>query len=468
MRFSIQSFVLGIFLLSSLLGFSQGDKYKNAVKVTEQIPSGTLKVGDVIDLVYKLKISDGFHVYCANQPTKKGGQPALYELLPGTSGIELVGGLQDGPERKVHKDEIFRVDVAEFHGTGTLTQKVKITSENPVLKAKLKYQVCDENLCQYVDYMVNFSPKVVSGQPGPPQPKAATPPTPPAPPKMTPGQKETPKSAAEKAKLKADSIAQAKTLEQPAPTETPVAKEETPVDETAILNKVLWSSPVLEPSTKPKKGDIITLIFKAKIDKGYHLFSAIPPKQQANLPTTFDLIAGESKGVEIEGPLMEAGNKKTMLDEVFKTDVIYYEDSVTFTQKIKITEDNPTIKGYINYQVCDSTKCIPAKNDFSMNWGEGDVVSPPEEGDSLWMIFLKSLGLGLAAVFTPCVFPMIPLTVSFFTKKSGTRAKGIFNALFYGLSIIGIYTLLGLLVSILFGADTMQQIAINKWVNIGF
>ncbi|MCB0846843.1 MAG: thioredoxin family protein, partial [Bacteroidetes bacterium] len=95
-----------------------------------------------------------------------------------------------------------------------------------------------------------------------------------------------------------------------------------------------------------------------------------------------------------------------------------------------------------------------------------DETNPQEEKESLWVLILKALALGFGSVLTPCVFPLIPLTVSFFTKQSDSRAKGIRNATFYGLSIITIYTVLGLLVAAIFGPDAMRQLSVSPGFNL--
>ncbi|MCB0851549.1 MAG: thiol:disulfide interchange protein, partial [Bacteroidetes bacterium] len=132
-------------------------------------------------------------------------------------------------------------------------------------------------------------------------------------------------------------------------------------------------------------------------------------------------------------------------------------------------------EGYLSYQVCNESMCIPDKVEFF--YGEKgaqqagtststDETNPQEEKESLWVLILKALALGFGSVLTPCVFPLIPLTVSFFTKQSDSRAKGIRNATFYGLSIITIYTVLGLLVAAIFGPDAMRQLSVSPGFNL--
>lgn len=125
----------------------------------------------------------------------------------------------------------------------------------------------------------------------------------------------------------------------------------------------------------------------------------------------------------------------------------------------------PSEKLEIDYS--QSTETEPAGEDSSE---ESSVVAADssEGGRSMIGIFILAFLGGLAALLTPCVFPMIPLTVSFFTKQSKTRAKGITNAIIYGLAIIILYTLLGLLITVVFGSDALNAFSTNPWVNLGF
>jgi len=258
-------------------------------------------------------------------------------------------------------------------------------------------------------------------------------------------------------------------------------------------------------------GDVITFTFEATIDKGYHVYSAKQPAD-AVLPAIFELDK-TAKGVALVGGLQEAGDRHVIHDDVFDADIAQYEGKVTFRQQVKITAPEAKIDGVLSYQVCDDSRCIPGTHEISISIkakpgteaaeaqaADAEATATPntdpvkaetpaaatvaaapantvaavqEEpsgcGINLWALFLQSLLLGLAAVFTPCVFPMVPLTVSIFTKKgSPTRAQGIRNALTYALSIISIYTLLGILLAAIFGPDVLRDIANNPWFNLFF
>lgn len=111
---------------------------------------------------------------------------------------------------------------------------------------------------------------------------------------------------------------------------------------------------------------------------------------------------------------------------------------------------------------------VKVDNEESSSHGDEKVGEDEEEESSMWGIFFKCFAAGIVALLTPCVFPMIPMTVTFFTKQSKTRAKGIQNAIFYGLSIIGIYVALGLIVTAIAGPTGLNEMSTNVWMNLLF
>ena len=161
-------------------------------------------------------------------------------------------------------------------------------------------------------------------------------------------------------------------------------------------------------------------------------------------------------------------------------DLRFYTTDVTFKQKI-LTESATSIKGEVYFMVCDEKMCLPPEAvefEISLNNSNSSLSSPEETAEneesnstskrSFWGIFFLSFISGFAALLTPCVFPMIPMTVSFFTKQSKTKSEGIRNAIFYGISIIVIYVLLGTVVTAVFGSEVLSEMATNFWFNIIF
>jgi len=241
------------------------------------------------------------------------------------------------------------------------------------------------------------------------------------------------------------------------------------------------------------------LILKAAIYKDWHVYSQYTP-EGGPMPIQFSY-KKVNNDYELLGKTIES-KTYTEYNEVFEVDETFFKDKAIFTQKIKLV--NPEVKQIavsIFYQVCKEV-CIPGDRDFIFSLNGEPIVSKKKRIDdrskllsdalhldlknkekltegvesklgnnsSLWMIFgLGFLG-GLIALLTPCVFPMIPLTVSFFTKQSGTKAKGITNALLYGFFIVLIYFLLSLPFHLFDSVDSqiLNTIATNLWLNIFF
>jgi thiol:disulfide interchange protein DsbD len=261
-----------------------------------------------------------------------------------------------------------------------------------------------------------------------------------------------------------------------------------------MVNPVKWSSRVEKISDTE-----FNLVMEAKIDDDWHVYSQFTP-ENGPLPAEFKF--KDAKGnYELIGKVKESPYKK-QYNDVFEVDEYYFEKKATFTQKIKVT--NPkitTVKASVDYQVCKEV-CINQDNTFTFQLPKitvaETVVTPevtdtvsvdtvqvaaqestpnktttllkskPEEQKGLLSIFILAFLGGFAALLTPCVFPMIPMTVSFFTKQSKNKAEGKRNAILYGLSIIIIYVILGSLVTAIFGSDALNALSTNVWFNLIF
>jgi len=235
-----------------------------------------------------------------------------------------------------------------------------------------------------------------------------------------------------------------------------------------LLEPVKWSFSV------EQKGAEAELLMKATIDEGWHLYSIEIPETSPVYAT--DFVFEEDSTYSLVGSIVEPEPVEEF-DPNFEEVLKYHKKDVTFRQKIKVlSEKDFTVKAELVFMTCNDQMCLPPEYrdiEFSI---KGADQSKVEEGSgssdsssrSLWSIFLLSFLGGLAALFTPCVFPMIPLTVSFFTKQSKDRAKGISNAIIYGVSIILLYVALGYLITLLFGPDALNAFSTNPWVNIAF
>ncbi len=235
------------------------------------------------------------------------------------------------------------------------------------------------------------------------------------------------------------------------------------------------------------------------IDDNWHVYSQHTPEDLESglgpIPLFMDFKKLD-KNYLLDGPLEESETHREF-SETWGFDEIFFSELAILTQKVKlINPDVKVIKSILYYQVCIDV-CLNEeryivfdlaanKVEFIDNYDDWDAYMSKEKGktqveeakkddnskssesDGLWGIFFLAFFAGFAALLTPCVFPMIPLTVSFFTKQSKTRALGIRNAIIYGLAIIIIYVVLGLAVSVIFGADALNELSTDPWFNTIF
>lgn len=257
----------------------------------------------------------------------------------------------------------------------------------------------------------------------------------------------------------------------------PFQKDENPVE---------WSF-----SVEKLSGDEYKLVFKGKIEPKWHVYSQNNPEGGA-LPMR---ITYTTEGIELIGT-SEEKNLHKAFNEVFGVDELFFEKDIQITQKIKVTDTNiKHIKGNIFCQACIDV-CINLKEDFvfSLDGSSAQVEEKQIDArsedmaknleiplknkeligetqkESNWTVFILGFLGGFIALLTPCVFPMIPLTVSFFTKQSKTRKKGVFNAFLYGFFILLIYVLLSIPFHFLDNIDPeiLNTISTNVWLNIAF
>ncbi len=245
-----------------------------------------------------------------------------------------------------------------------------------------------------------------------------------------------------------------------------------------ILNPVKWSF-----SSQKISGNEYNLIFKASIDNQWHLYSQDIP--QAPPATTFTFIQ-DSSYTRI-GKVKEVGDVIQEFDKNFNMELKYYADSVSFVQTVKLNKPGATVKGSLNFMCCDDTQCLPPKDmDFSFDLGKvkpaatkavvstkkitsgKDQITIGGRKKGLWGFFILAFLGGLIGILTPCVFPMIPMTVSFFMKEGEEKSKGKRQALLYGFSIILIYTLIGSVLAVIAGPNIANWLSTNWVPNIIF
>jgi thiol:disulfide interchange protein len=270
-----------------------------------------------------------------------------------------------------------------------------------------------------------------------------------------------------------------------------------------VLTPVTWSFKVEQ--TKP---DEATLLLVATMDHGWHIYSQdVPPPPDGPIGTSFNFT--RSKDYQLLGKVTES-NAIAERDPMFENQILkYFENKAVFKQKIKIlSKEDFKIKGSLEFMCCDDTKCIPPdevefsfdikgnpagneiatavvntiqknpdsvtrKSDAGKVIAINKILSKPmgmdkEEKKSLLMFFLLSLLAGFLAILTPCVFPMIPMTVTFFMHDSVNTRKARFQAIVYGLSIILIYTVIGTIVAVTLGANFANFLSTHWIPNVFF
>ena len=262
------------------------------------------------------------------------------------------------------------------------------------------------------------------------------------------------------------------------------------------------------------------IIFTAAIDPGWHVYST-NLGDGGPISATFNV--DKKNGLELVGKLKPVGNEISTFDKLFQMKVRYFESTAQFVQKIKFIASTYTIEGYLEYGACDDESCLPPTQvPFNLSGkttlkatepvaeskvelqkeveiepetvatsaDTAAVVKPVVSADILWKpviddlqaygeehsqedmswiyIFITGFLGGLLALFTPCVWPIIPMTVSFFLKRSKDRKKGIRDAWTYGASIVVIYVTLGLAITAIFGASALNALSTNAVFNILF
>lgn len=262
-----------------------------------------------------------------------------------------------------------------------------------------------------------------------------------------------------------------------------------------IVNPVEWN-------TRVQMNDSIhgTLTIGASIEDGWHLYGTSLP---AGGPTATEIDIKPGQGVKLVGELKPSVAPVAKFDPTFQLNLTYWEENVNFVQEFEVEAPGQySIATAITFQGCNDNTCIPpsteklensfvvagapAGNEEARATQDDAVVASQPAAESVaadeaaqqpqqsissqpwWMIFAWGFGGGLLALLTPCVWPLIPMTVSFFLKKSSSRSQSVRDAMIYGLSIIVIYLVLGLLITLLFGASKLNDLATNAVFNIVF
>lgn len=272
-----------------------------------------------------------------------------------------------------------------------------------------------------------------------------------------------------------------------------------------VENPVKWSY-----SMEKVKGGVYNLKFTATIDASWHMYTSSLPAG-GPVPTTFSFV--KSSDFETVGKIIELSNAESVYDNSFEMQVSFYSQRAEFVQKIRVKNENSfKVKGSVEYMSCNDQRCLPPKTiDFSfdipktslaketaevankiqpkseqvelkhdtlarkdsavaalkpaVNQNQGTTLDKSKEPETPWGFLFYAFFWGLAGVLTPCVYPMIPMTVSFFMRGEEKRSRGIVRGLVFGLSIVVIYTLIGVLVSLSILNPNVGNVLSTHWIS---
>jgi thiol:disulfide interchange protein DsbD len=434
------------------------------------------------EFTYTATIAPGWVIYSKDVDPNLGPQPTEIEIEKPPKGVKVGKLVESTKNRKSGYDKIFEGEVIKFSKQAVYTQKITLDESynGDAIEGYVYFMTCNDEKCmppKYIDFSHTL-PKVKKATPTPTPSKEAT-------------------GSTEKID---NPIITAEAIPTPTPSKENLT-DEVPVD---------WKVTAIRVST-----DEYEVNFNANIKEGYYIYSQFSKGSKGPMPTTFN-IEGENERLKTTKRKEEGENKIVKYDDYFKMTLTKFADQVTFTKKIKLKSGSKRLKGQLFYVACNDEICLPPKplpfsvllpnkittdeNAVAATTAEGsdgtnktattekaasqngeyafDMAlgnSSCSEGESqkkssmsLLLIFLAGFGGGLVALLTPCVFPMLPLTVAFFTKQSKTKAKGIKNAVIYGLSIIVIYVSLGLMVTGFFGAEALNQLSTSAVMNLIF
>ena len=261
------------------------------------------------------------------------------------------------------------------------------------------------------------------------------------------------------------------------------------------------------------------IVFSGRIESGWHIYST---DLGSSGPTEASFHVNKADGIELVGKLMPRGNEKSHFDAMFGMNVRYFEGTAQFVQKIRFTKPTYTIDAYLEYGVCSDENCLPPGEVALKKSGKSPAVAAATEpaaadvaeaaapvvadstvapadsavapvtastetlwwqpvteqlealdseaniaNHSLWYIFIVGFIGGLLALVMPCIWPIIPMTISFFLKRAkDDRRKGIKDAMTYGLSIVVIYLGLGLLITAIFGPSKLNELSTSAVFNV--
>lgn len=404
------------------------------------------------DVVFRVDIEPGWYVYSQQSFGNDGPMPTriAFDTLAHAT---LIGNAAETGEHVVQgRDPVFDMEVKKFKGWALFTQRIGTGDPQQAITGRLEYMACDDQRCIFPEpQYFRIVPAGNAGELGP----------------------------------------------------LPFKADDAAMDQAAPVEPVTWTMAI------EQKGDgRWVLKFNATVQDGWYIYSQESFGADGPIPTSIALDSALTHTRLVGEPMEEGPEKVEGFDEIFAMNVRKYKHAATFSREVQVEDPSRDITGAVSYMTCNDEACIfPDPVRFTVNIASGvatiggepiaqlppgtpsckyklpnvdledpviratdEALSVTRGGKSLGTIFLLGFIGGLLALLTPCVFPMIPLTVSFFTKGGDDKAKGLRNAVTYGGFILVIYLLFSLPFHLLgsVNPEIFNEISTNPWLNVFF
>tara|TARA_R110000868_G_scaffold75201_2_gene217190 strand:+ start:1131 stop:3620 length:2490 start_codon:yes stop_codon:yes gene_type:complete len=450
------------FLLSFAFALTLPAQIYNPVSWETEVQP--LKKGSY-QLIIHAKIEKGWHLYSQNLPSNDGPIATEFTFVK-TNNFSLKGTVQE-PTPKIEFDTNFDMELSYFEKEVTFSQTIVTNAINSfTIKGEVYFMVCNDVRClppEYVDLEFTIpgneeigDNRLVAKE------------------KITQEEKSSSETKADEVNI------------------ISLNEESTSNESSDFQDPIKWTF-----SSKKIESNVYELLFEAKLDEGWHIYAQELQSDDGPIATSF--IFNEAEGSSLVGEVIERGERITAFDPNFEMDLNYFSNQVIFVQKVNSI--NELITGEFEFMVCNEVMCLPPEIiefQIDLSTGKGynllDITESSEDTDistivpelpnvnldspigdcgektevrNLWLVFIFGFLGGLIALLTPCVFPMIPLTVSFFTKGDG-EGKGFGKALLYGFFIFLIYAILSIPFHFNTDPEVLNEIATSVWLNVLF
>lgn len=470
--------ILTVLLLTLVSQWATGQIY-NPVKwkISHESVSST-----EYDLVFEAKLDNGWYIYSQYLESDDGPVRTSFEFTD-LGGTKLAGKTTESGKKKSGYDAMFEMNVVKYASKVVFKQRVKVPdpSKSYRIAGGYEFMTCDDSRClppTYKEFAINIPPSASSD-------KGDAPVTP----------------------TEANPTDKADNNKPPVTNSSILANNGLPVN---------W-----EVTSQRTDKDHYEITFTARLQDGWELYTHQTGKG-GPMPFTVEYQDNEDNITAKRGFKVSGSQKITDADNTFQKMLTRYTGEASFVQQLTLDKRRSVISGTLYYtaerensalapqrvpfsielpssydrkatstvsntdvtaaepatdasndgaQTADATADAATAPNFKYTYADENCSGKAATNTcetSNWWIFILGLGSGLIAILTPCIFPMIPITVSYFTKMSSSRARGITNALIYGFSIIAIYVLLGIVVTSLFGAEALNKMSTNAIFNLIF